>query len=249
MAIPGGSTRTINDLVPDVIEALQQRTDVAPIVAKYVRKALIELTESTPFEELRRTGPQVQLTVGQAIYPVSQFIGPGQDYSSPEVMTIFVDVPNNTVTDVVQYKTPAAIERMISPATIGLPAWFTRYGPNFHFGPTPNAAYTVYLRYQIKHPFPETLDQVSLQGQKLHIPDSWEEIVIYSAAYRIALVKRWNDQAKVLHDILFGDPEYVASDGKRGRPGLVAARLLQNERDSKFNSRQLGIVVNRYSAR
>lgn len=249
MAVPGGTNRTIGDLVPGVIEALQQRTDATSLAPKYIRKALIELTESTSFEELRRTGPQVTLTTGQAIYPVSQFLNSGEDYNFPEVMTIFVDVPNNTVVDVVEYKNPQAIERMIASATQGLPSRFTRYGPNFHFGPTPNTGYTVYLRYQVKHPFPADFSETALKGQQIFIPDSWEEIVEYSAALRIAIVKRWNDQAKTLHDLLFGDPEFVASDGKRGRPGLIAARQLQTERDAKFNSRQLGIMVGRYNAR
>jgi len=249
MAIPGGTTRTIGDLVPGVIEALQQRTDVSSLVPKYIRKALIELTESTAFEELRRTGPKVMLTPNVAIYPVSQFLNNGDDYNFPEVMTIFVDVPNNTVVDVVQYKNPQAIERMIAPSTVGLPSRYTRFGPNFHFGPTPNAGYTVYLRYQVKHPFPASLDETSLKAQPIFIPDSWEEIVEYAAAERIAVVKRWNDQAKTLHDLIFGDPEFAASDGKKGRPGLIAARTLQNERDAKFNSRQLGIMTARYNAR
>lgn len=249
MAIPGGSSRTIADLVPGVIEALQQRTDVTSIAPKYIRKALIELTESTTFEELRRTGPQVNLTPNQSIYPVGFFLNTGDDYNYPEVMTIFVDSPTNTVVDVVEYKNPQAIERMIAPATVGLPSRYTRYGANFHFGPTPNLAYTVYLRYQVKHPFPADLSQTALLGQQVFIPDSWEEIVEYAAAERIAVVKRWNDQAKMLHDLLFGDPEFQVSEGKRGRPGLVAARLLQNERDSKFNSRQLGIMIGRYNGR
>ena len=248
MAIPGGTTRVIGDLIPGVREALQQRTDADNLIPRYLRKAIIELTESTPFEELRRTGPQVTMTVGQAIYPVASFLNPGDDYNYPEVMVVYVDVGTNSVVDVVQYKTPQAIERMIAPATQGLPSRYTRFGPNFHFGPNPNAAYVMFLRYQVKHPFGD-LSDTAIKGQPLLLPDSWEEIVEYSAALRIARVKRWNEQADIIHQQLFGDPEYVASDGKRGRPGLVSARMLQNERDSKFNSRQIGILSSRYNAR
>lgn len=247
MATPGATNRVVNDLVPGVIEALQQRTDVATFVPKYIKKAIIEITESQAFEELRRTGPKVTLTAGQPIYAVSQFLASGDDYSSPEVMVIYVDTPTNTVVDVVQYKTPQAIERMIAPATKGLPSRFTRYGTNFHFGPTPDKGYTTFLRYQVRHPFPTDVN--ALGGAPLFIPDTWEEIVEYAAALRLAVVKRWNDQAKILHDLLYGDPEFQSTQGLRGRPGLIAARTLQNERDAKFNSRQLGIRTARINAR
>ena len=62
-------------------------------------------------------------------------------------------------------------------------------------------------------------------------------------------MKRWTDQVKTLHDILYGDPEYVASEGKRGRPGIIAARLFQQERDEQYGSRQLMPRVARYSYR
>lgn len=245
---PGASNRTINDLVPEVIEALQNRTDVSKdLASRYLRRALQEVTESNPFEELRRTGPTVSLTANVAVYPVTKFLNTGDDYSSPESFVIYVDFPNNTIVDSIDYKTPKGIETMMAPATTGVPSRFTRYGTNFHFGPVPDKAYSVFLRYQVKHPFPS--DTTALSGATLFIPDSWEEIVIYSAAERIALVKRWNDQAKTLHDILYGDPEFNTSGGKQGRPGLLSARIFQAERDGRFNSRQFGIRVGRYNAR
>lgn len=246
MALPGANNKTLNDLVPDVLEALQQRTDVSTLMAcRYMRKAIIELTESTPFEELRRTGPQINLSTGQYSYPVSLFLNPNDDYSFPESAVLFVDVGTNQVTQPVDYMTPKGIEPLVAPVTTGTPSWFTRYGTNFFFGPTPNNAYTTFLRYQVKHPFPDAPS--GLPAQTLFMPDSWEEIVVYGAALRIALIKRWNDQVKVLHDVLYGDPEFLSSEGKRGRPGILAARLLQVERDQKFNARRLGILVPRYT--
>lgn len=247
MAVPGASQRFIKDLVPDVIEALQQRTDVESIVPRYIRKAIIELTESTPFEELRRTGPLVSLTTNQAIYPVSFFLNSGDDYNYPEAFVLYINPPANTVEYTLRYKTPNAIESIMSPSTTGIPAFWSRYGTNFHLAPVPNAGYSTFLRYQVKHPFPDDLS--ALGSQQLYLPDSWEEIVVYSAAERIAIVKRWNEQAMFLHNILFGDPEYQTSEGKRGRPGLISARILQVERDQRFNSRNLGIVQPRYNTR
>lgn len=245
--IPAGSSKTIGDLVEDVVEALQNRADVASIAPKYLRKALIELTESYPFEELRVTGPNVSLTAGQTIYPVSFFLNPGDDYSMPEAFAVYIDYPNDMVSNTLNYKTPRAIEDMISPATQGIPAWFTRFGANFHLGPTPISPFTSYLRYQRKHPFPD--DEAAISGQPLYIPNSWEDIAVYAAAERIAIVKRWNDQQQTLHQLLYGDPEFQMSEGKRGRPGLVAARVFQIERDQRNNSRQLSIRVGRYNGR
>lgn len=245
MAVPGASTRTIGDLVPDVIEALQQRTDIAPLVPRYIRKAIIELTESTPFEELRRTGPTVSLTPNQATYPVSFFLNVSDDYNFMESLVIFIDPSANTVFYALDYMTPKAIESIISPATVGLPAYWSRFGTNLLLGPVPNQAYTMHAHYQVKHPFPEDFSVLSVQT--LMLPDSWEEVVIYAAALRIAIVKRLSDQKTMLHDTLFGDPEFQVSEGKRGRPGLVAARLLQVERDQKFNTRRLGILSPRYT--
>lgn len=247
--VPGANERTINDLVPEVINALQGRTDVAAIVPLYIKRALQELTISMAFEELRRTGPQVVLTIGQPIYAVSTFLNAGDDYSSPEAMVIFVDPATNSTTDTLKYKTPKAIEMMISPSTKGTPSYFTRYGPNFHLGPVPDQAYTVFLRYQVRYPFPEATDSASLLGVKLLMPDDWEEIVVYAAAERIAFVKRWNEQRNDIHQLLYGDPEFMESAGKRGRPGLLSARLLQVERDQKFDTRQLGFTIPRYNQR
>jgi hypothetical protein len=244
---PGTNYKVVNDLVPEVVNALQQRTDVASIAPLYIMRAIQEITESTEFEELRTTGPTVTLTANQADYPVTMFLNPGDDYTSPEVMTLYIDYPTNSVKTLLAYKTPAAIEIMTSQATQGVPGKFTRFGTNFRFGPTPYLPFSVFLRYQRRHPFPSSTDAVAIGGQRIHVPDTWEEIIVYTAALRIAIVKRWTDQAKTFHDILYGDPEYMASQGKLGRPGILAARILQAERDGRFNSRQLMVRVSRYN--
>lgn len=248
--IPGANVRTVGSLVQGVIEALQERTDIISICPRYIRKAIIELTESYPFEELRRTGSTVSLTTNQSVYPVSTFLNNGDDYSWPEVFTIFIDYPTNSVKGNIDYKTPKSIETITSAVTVGIPAYFTRFGPNFKIAPTPFNPFSVYLQYQVKHPFPDDVtDTVALNGQQLFLPNSWEEIVEYAAAERIAIVKRWNDQADQIHKILYGDPAAGMDGVRMARPGLIAARLFQVERDQQFNTRQLGIRVGRYSSR
>jgi hypothetical protein len=237
---------TINDIKQDVLDALQGRTDVTDSqIARYVVKTIYELTNSNPFPELQSTGPQVNLTAGQAVYPVSLFVNTGDEYSMPESFALFVDTPNNTIVAPVRYRTPAGIETMTAPAVLGVPAWFTRFDKNFHFGPVPNANYTVYLRYQVKHPFPATPDL----SDPIYIGRDWLDIVAYGAAMRICILKRWTDQYHSLREILYGDPEAITSDGKRGRPGLIMVKLFQQERDQKYNTRSVTVMQGRYGAR
>jgi len=239
-------TGTIQTIQQDVIDALQGRSDITSVqVANYVAKTVTELTESMPFEELRTTGPNFQLTVGLPIYPLALFMNGGDDYTYNESFAIYVDFPQNSVVSAIDYKTPKAIEMMTAPATQGLPSRWTRYGPNIHLGPVPNQAYTVFMRYQVRHPF----STPAAITDPLYITSSWFDIVAYGAAMRIAVIKRWTDQVKVLHDILYGDPEFAATQGKFGRPGLLSARLMQVERDQKFNTRQLMPIIPRYNAR
>jgi len=239
-------TGTISTVKQDVLDALQGRTDISDtMLANYVAKAVWEITESNPFEELRTTGPIYNLITGQSIYTMDLFLNAGDDYTSNESFAIYIDYPTNSVLASINYKTPKAIEIMAAPATQGIPAWWTRYGPNITVAPTPNNTYAVFMRYQVRHPFssPPAL------GDPLYITNSWFDIVAYAAAMRIAIVKRWTDQRKELHDMIYGDPEYIISEGKRGRPGLIQARLFQVERDQKFNTRQVMPVTPRYNAR
>lgn len=250
MAVPGVSLRTVNDLVQGVIDALQQRTDITGIAPRFLRKAILEVTESYPFEELRTVGPVTSLTAGLSTYPVSKFLNNGDDLTSVEVWTIFIDPPNDTIKQTLDYKTPKAIEMITSPVTAGIPAWWTRYGTNFRIAPTPLQAFDTFMSYQVRHPFTENpTDTQAILGQQLFFPASWDEIMEYAAAERIAHVKRWNDEVDRIHQILYGDPEYQVSEGKRGRPGIIAARIFQVERDQRFNTRSLGVRVGRYNAR
>jgi hypothetical protein len=240
--IPGGSARAINDLIPEVVNALQARSDIAAFVPLYMKRTLQEVTDNYPFEELRITGPLVSLTANVSIYPASTFLNPSDDYTIHSSFALYVDFPRNTVVQPVTYKTPAAIEVMIAPATKGIPARWTRYGTNIFLGPTPDKGYQVFFRYQKRYQFQE--DNLGLTP--ILIPDSWEEIIVYSCAERIAIVKRWNDQATYLHQILYGDPEYQTTQGKAGRPGLLSGRLFQQEKDEQMATRQLMPLVPRY---
>lgn len=255
--MPLTQTGTLNDLAADVIDALQGRTDVTnATIANYSAKAIREISESYPFEELRTDGPQFAVTIGTSSYPVSSWMNTGtpifggtvtDDYSMPESFACFVDYPTNSSVATIRYKTPAALETLTASAVQGVPTWYTRFGANIKLGPVPANAYTTFMRYQARHPFSAT-SPTSL-SEFVFMPLSWYDILAYATAERIAVVKRWNDQAKYLHDLLWGDPEYQTSQGKRGRPGLIAARVFQQEREEPYNSRNLNIMVGRINPR
>ncbi len=55
--LPGQNPHTINDLVDGVLEALQYKTNITPqTCAKWLKKAILNITENYAFEELRQPG-------------------------------------------------------------------------------------------------------------------------------------------------------------------------------------------------
>lgn len=261
---PAASPLQITHLTNKVKAALQNRSDVNETQANpemrpsaWIRDTLRELSANYPFEELRVVGPLV--TIGPALgfqgsnymYPVSKFLNVGDDLTLTEDPVIFLNgvqaASVNLVGNVVapgaysmDYMTPKAIQPLIF-VPGGVPFKYTRFGNMFWFGSQPGANYKTYLPYQVRHPFDE-----SLLTTPIRVPADWLDIVAYAAAERGAVAFRWNDQASYLHNLLYGDPESQLKDGTLGRPGLIAAKVLQQERDRRISTIQVTPVVQRY---
>jgi hypothetical protein len=261
---PGSSTATISDLIPRVQAALQNNPNVNekqpnPEMrpSAWIRDALREITESNTFEELRVPDPPLVtigpgLGVGGSSYKffVSTFLNPADDYTLSEDVVIFLNAaltgpgtPNtaNVVTYPMEFLTPKAIAPMLN-IQGGIPMKYTRFGTQFWFGPQPNTNFVVYLPYQLRHQFVDT----NLPSSSVNVPPSWFDIVSLAAAERGAIVNRWNDQATFIHKTLYGDPASQMKDGTLARPGLISARTLQQERDRRLSTIQIGIVSQRY---
>lgn len=257
---PATSTAVINDLIPGVQAALQNRSDASenqtnPAMRPsfWIRAAIREITESQPFEELRVIGPTVTIGPGLGfqgssyIFPISMFLASGDDYTMTEDPVIFLgntsglNLGQNTVGYPMTYMTPKAIAPLVS-IPGGVPFKYTRYGGNFWFGTQPGQNYQVYLPYQRKHPF----NGDNLTTSPVFMPSSWFDVIEYAAAERGAVVNRWNDQSEFLHKLLYGDPKSQMSDGTLGRPGLIAARTLQMERDKRLSTVAMMPSVQRY---
>jgi hypothetical protein len=269
---PAAATITVNDLINKVKAALQNRDDVSETQVNpemrpsaWIRDTLRELTANYPFPELQIAGPLTTIGPGLGyqgsnyMYPVSMFLNSGDDVTLTEDPTIFltpaqqqaavmqgataskfVGTANGSVAYPMDYLTVKAIQPMLF-IQGGIPFRYTRYGSMYWFGTQPGTNYQVYLPYQRRHPF-----QPDLVTSPIYISQEWFDIVGYAAAERGALMLRWNDQASYLHQILYGDPASQMKDGQLARPGLIAARLFQPERDRRLSTVQISCMVSRY---
>ena len=254
---PGSSTATINDLIPKVQAALQNNPnanekqpnpEMRP--SAWIRDTLREITANWPFEELRQPNPP-RVTIGPGLgvggsnyaYPVSMFLNPGDDVTLMEDPVIFFTPPSgpNSVSYPMDYLTPKAIAPMLN-INGGVPMKYTRYGTQFWFATPPGTNYTVYLPYQIRHPF----NDQGLVNSPIFVPPDWFDIIAYAAAERGAIANRWNDQSSFLHQVLYGDPASQMKDGSLARPGLISARVMQQERDRRLSVVSITPMVQRY---
>lgn len=266
---PAGTPLKINDLINKVKAYLQNRSDVSETSgaaltnpemkpSSWIRDALRELTANYPFPELQKIGPSISIGPGLGwqgsnyMYQVSKFLASGDDVTLTEDPAIFltpsqaqgvgfVPTTTNVVAYGMDYVTPKAMQPIVfTPG--GVPFKYTRYGDMFWFGPQPGAVYNVYLPYQVRHPInPDVLTT------PVRVPPDWYEIVAWAAAEKGAAGPlRWNEQATYIHSLLYGDPKYQMSGGEEGRPGLIAARILQPERDQRLSPVMLQCGYERY---
>lgn len=259
---PAASAAKISDFVQKVQNWLQNRSDVTESApnpesrpSAWVRDALREITANYPFEELRQPNPP-NVTIGPFLgfggssykYLVSSFVNPGDDLTLMEDPVIFLNaqltgpaIASNTVAYPMDYMTPKAIAPLLN-IPGGIPFKYTRYGNQFWFGTQPGQNFVVYLPYQLRHSFAAE----NLGISPVLVPPDWYDIVAIAAAERGAVSLRWNEQATFLHNLIYGDPASQMKDGTLARPGLIAARMLQQERDRRLSTISITPSVQRY---
>jgi hypothetical protein len=88
---------------------------------------------------------------------------------------------------------------------------------------------------------PPSVNTAAIAAQVVFAPDSWQEILEYSAVLRLALWEGASEYVAMFKAILFGDPKQPT------KVGLVQARLPQMQRDEMHNSRALSLRVNSYT--
>jgi hypothetical protein len=259
---PASNPRTNNDLIPGVISALQNKQNITQTqAAGWLRKAILNITESYPTRELEvvnpplvQIGPGLGLNGSNYQYSVSYFLQPGDDYTLMEDPVIFltqtqaltvglISAYNNAggpagigpVGYPMDYMTPKAIQSLLF-VPGGIPYKYTRYGPQFWFGSQPGQPYQVYVPYQQRHKFV----QANLPATQLCFPTTWEFVMEIGAALIGAHENRWPDMVKDLRMLLYGDPKNPSE------PGLVKALQPQIKRDQAKSTRQLMPMVQEY---
>lgn len=260
---PAATPHIIGDFINKVKAFLQNRNDVSETStaavanpemkpSSWIRDALRELTANYPFPELQKPGPLV--TVGPGLgwqgsnymYQVSKFLAPGEDVTLTEDPVIFLAplqaasagiaaTTGNTVAYGMDYVDPKAIQPLLF-IQGGVPFKYTRYGDMYWFGPQPGQNYNIYVPYQVRHPInPDVITTT------VRIPPDWYDILCWAAAERGAAGPlRWNEQAAYIHNLLFGDPEDPE------KPGLIAKRISQTERDRRLSPMTLQVGYTRY---
>jgi hypothetical protein len=252
------SNLTIQSLYPGIVAKMQGRSNLGPAAsttALYTiasRESIQELTETYEFEELKVPSPIVPIQMGVSTYSINAFIptadtewditdifdwgfwlNPGQQDGPFRIMK-YRRVPT---VDQYQFGTTA-------PAP---PVYFSRFGApqgislaskNFPLviGPIPDQTYLSFMRFKARHPF-----TTNVYDSPIYLPDSWQEIIEYSACLRLATWQGSTDFVALFRTILYGDPKNPQNIG------LVKARYAQMERDANHNERQITVVMNNYS--
>jgi len=258
-APPASTNITIQDLITEVQGWLQNRQDASESQTNatmrpsfWLKRALQELTANYEFEELKVSGPVVNIGPNLGFegsnyaYQVSYFLNPGDDVTLTFDPVIFLSPAQaqqagiaTSTANVVGYSMDFVDMKAIQPLLFipgGVPFKYCRHGNQLLFGTQPGSIYQVYLPYQVRHPF----DDDNLTSSPVLLPSDWHEIAVIAAAERGAVKLRWNDQSSYLHNILYGDPEDPE------KPGLIAKHLLQPERDRRLSPMMLQVGYSRY---
>jgi hypothetical protein len=262
-APPAATNITVNDLIPEVQGWLQNRSDATENPTQqpnptmrpsyWLKRTLQELTANYEFEELKVSGPVVNIGPGLGYrgsnyaYPVSYFLNQGDDVTLTFDPVIFltpgqaqqaglaVTSANQGGAYSMDYMSEKSIQTILFVGG-GIPFKYTRHGNQFWFGTQPGSIFQVYLPYQLRHPF----DEENLTASPVYLPSDWHEIASIAAAERGATKLRWNDQAAFLHNLLHGDPEQPES------LGIIAKHMLQPDRDRRLSPMTLQVGYDRF---
>lgn len=232
----------VSDLYPGIQAHLNGRpvTTLNNTAAEYIRKTILELTEDYKFPGLEVTGPVVTLVPLQASYTAAFFLAVADaTLELNKVNSFFIFNTGYAVLTLatqqnsgynLTYSTINNIEILIN--TPGLPTKWTRHNGMVWIGCVPDSNYSIQMRYQKEHPFPNA-GGVDAGNDPILLPDSWQDIVEHAAAMRAARDLNLQTKANELFNTLNGDSAFQTSGGVTGQPGLIFGRTSQENRDQK----------------
>ena len=248
---------TVNDVALQVQDKLRGRQGLnyyngrlESNIPSWIYQAVVDITPNVDFEELIIKGPYVNFQLGVAEYPIDYFENKDNPrfvkirsffrffttQNPPPLPTALnVTGPSQQTGSWLKSRAPSVIEPMsVIP---GLPTHFCQNGRTFLFGPAPNDTYTVFMRFQQKHPW----NIATLPTNPILMPDDWQEVVAYLAAIKGCEHLGMNEVANMYYMKLHGDPK------KPGDIGLLTQKRTQLARNLDINERQLQPILTRYT--
>lgn len=246
-------TYNVNSIYAAMPPYFSGRTILAADSYEATRKAVLELTENYPFPALQTTGPTVALTINSmGPYAYSYFQQPadaGLEINENDSFFIYYNgtapVPSQSNPGFpLRYRRVTDLEILMNIGG-GVPTNWTRYNGAIYIAMAPQMLYYVYLRYQKEHPFPNA-GTGSAGTDPILMPNSWQDIVEYATAERLASNYNLNERQQKFHNILYGDPKFQATGGTQGAPGLIFARTSQYQRDQETYSKSARLMMRPY---
>ena len=253
--MPFYTVSTIQDSIP-ILMAGRIFSDAD--IAEACRKAVLELTEDYEFQDLQHDGPIVNLTQNVPNYYTNYFVRPlnpnvgDQGMNVTKITNLFLyynnysalsQTTNSNAGYNLGYSSVADMELLIN--TLGVPTKWTRRNGQIWLGMCPNFAYPIKARYQIEHPFPNQ-GQPDAGDDPILLPNSWQDIVEYATAMRLANNTRMFDIASQMRTSIYGDPKFQLTGGTEGTPGLIFHRTSQRERDQTTGTKSLRLKMYPY---
>lgn len=237
----------VSDCYPGIQALLMNRTVATAAMQEEIRKAVLELTEEYKHPLLEATGPITSLTPFTNVYAPNFFLQAGDanlDVSKVNSFFIYnttytVPTANASTTNAgydLKYRSMDSIEVLLQ--IPGLPIYWGRNNNQIYMASMPDDAYQVYMRYQKQHPLSNVVGGFA-DATPIQMADSWQEILEYAAAIRIAPKVNLANKKQELHTSLYGDQKFQTSGGIEGAPGLIFQRTSQRNRDQATTTRRL----------
>ena len=120
----------------------------------------------------------------------------------------------------------------------------------------PNNPYATQMRYQREHPFPAEFNTTNintatlsnivfniLSATKIYMPLDWKGIIEYATAEKLCDIVGMTDLGMKYHQKLYGYKDKYGSEV----PGIIMARMSQQQRQEISNERRLIPICRRYT--
>lgn len=234
----------IGDCYAAIQDNLMNRQVPEPKMAMYIRKAITEICENYDCYLLQEFQPPAQFQQWKNSYSGDFFFPPTTNpYLQPNYINkikyfyLFLDQFLAPGTDQwtgtnsgynLTYRTIQNLGVLLN--TSGIPIYWSRQAGFIWIAPIPDRDYWFQMCLQREHPFPNA--GTPLEGTDvILLADSWQDIIEYAAAQRLAQIYNLSTKATELNQRLLGDSKFQTTQGIEGQPGLLFQRTSQEQRD------------------